>query len=52
MVLQLLYKNLNRGESYIDSAHWINIKKATNNPINKNDNKCCYAPICNNCSNL
>ena len=32
--------NSNRGGSYIDSPDWIKIKKATINPINKNDNKC------------
>ena len=32
--------NLNRGGSYIDSPYWIKSKKATMNPINKNDNKC------------
>ena len=32
--------NPNRGGSYIDSPDWIKNKKATINPINKNDNKC------------
>ena len=32
--------NLNRGGLYIDSSDWIKNKKATINPINKNDNKC------------
>ena len=32
--------NLNHGRSYIDSHDWIKSKKATINPINKNDNKC------------
>ena len=31
--------NPNRGESFIDSP-WTKDKKATINPINKNDNKC------------
>ena len=33
-------KNSNCGVSYIDSPDWIKIKKATINPINKNNNKC------------
>ena len=32
--------NLNYGRSYIDSPDRIKSKKATINPINKNDNKC------------
>ena len=32
--------NLNRGGSYIKSPDWIENKKATINPKNKNDNKC------------
>ena len=32
--------NLNHGGSYIHSLDWIKSKKATINPINKNDNKC------------
>ena len=32
--------NPNRGGSHIDSPDWIKNKKATINPINKNDNKC------------
>ena len=40
---QLYYKshkiNSNRGGSYIDSLDWINILKATINPINKQSNK-------------
>ena len=42
--VQLLYYkchkiNPNHGGSYIDSPDWIKIKRATINPINKNDNK-------------
>ena len=33
-------KNPNCGGSYIDSPDWIKIKKATINPINKNNNEC------------
>ena len=32
--------NPNHGGSYIDSPDWIKNKKATINPINKQDNKC------------
>ena len=32
--------NFKRGGSYIDSSDWIKIRKTTNNPINKNGNKC------------
>ena len=32
--------NPNRGGSYIDPPDWIKNKKATINPIDKNDNKC------------
>ena len=28
------------GESYLDSPDWVKTKKATLNPINKNDDKC------------
>ena len=43
--VQLLYYKcnritFNRGGLYIDSPDWIKNKKATINPINKNDNKC------------
>ena len=31
--------NLNRGESYVDSPHWIRNKIATINLISKKDNK-------------
>ena len=33
--------NPNHGGSYIDSPDWIQNKKATINPINKSDDKCC-----------
>ena len=43
-VLLLYYKcrkkNRDRGVSYIDPPDWIKNKKATINPINKEDNKC------------
>ena len=32
--------NSNDARSYIDSTDWITNKKATVNPVNKNDNKC------------
>ena len=32
-------QDFKRGGSYIDSPDWIKCKKATINPINKNDNK-------------
>ena len=36
--------NSNWSGSYIDSPDWIKTKKATINPINKNDNKCFQYP--------
>ena len=34
--------SLNRGSSYINSPEWLKNKKATINPKNVEDNKCCF----------
>ena len=39
-IINVITKNQNRDESYIDSPHWIKSKKAIINSISKKDNKC------------
>ena len=38
-IINAIKVNLHCGRSYIDSPDWMKNKKATVNPINKNDNK-------------
>ena len=43
--VQLLYPNQNHTGSYIYCPEWIKSQKATINPVNKKDNKCCQSAI-------